>query len=51
MPLVMGQPDPNNKTEEWTNKLAGKTIHDEPSTETVSISTPCSRGLLANGCH
>lgn len=36
MPLVVpGINSTGDKTEEWQNKLVGKTISDEPSSETV----------------
>ena len=39
MPLVVPGITSNSgdKTEEWTNKLVGKKIADEPSNETVSF--------------
>ena len=35
MPLVVSEADPNDKNQVWMNKLVGKTIHDEETTETV----------------
>jgi hypothetical protein len=38
MPLVVPgiQTDDGGRTQEWMNKLVGKTLSDEPSSETVS---------------
>lgn len=40
MPLVTPTSVAGNKTDEWTNKLVGKTIHDDESTTTVSSPHP-----------
>lgn len=41
MPLVLPNQDPNqtSKTEEWQNKLVGKTVNDTASNETVSATS------------
>lgn len=39
MPLVTAQSTGDPK-EEWTNKLVGKTLHDDESTATVSSLCP-----------
>ena len=61
MPLVVPGITSNNsgdKTEEWTNKLVGKSLCEGPSSETVSqlvhvlvalANDPTSLGLLQNG--
>ncbi|KAI6779335.1 peptidase inhibitor i78 family domain-containing protein [Emericellopsis cladophorae] len=47
MPLVTGQStNPSNPTEEWQNKLVGKTLHDEESGAT----TFCKKDL-PEGCR
>jgi hypothetical protein len=39
MPLVVPgiTSNPKDKTEEWSNKLVGKTLHDSESNETVGV--------------
>lgn len=36
MPLVTGQ-STGDRTEEWTNKLVGKNIHEDESESTVTV--------------
>lgn len=39
MPLVVPgiTSNPKDQTELWTNKLVGKTLHDDASSETASL--------------
>lgn len=47
MPLVVQDSDPNDEIEQWQNKLTGKTISEEESSETVRVSSTSAIGTVS----